>query len=348
MAKTIEKTPPQLGVAKPARRTSSKLRTVERVPSKLRKVSTVTGGAISSRLAADSSAISTTDPTAGLSADVTDEMLAGAPTFGNLLSSIAAAVLGAQEDLDASVAQTVSEMADTTIEVATTVIQHLNDDGLPSAEDTEVITQELSLLNFALPPLVKFDYVALSMKLRAESVDAKSGITFKQAGGTVGFGAGGGAGWAADLSLMFGSTSIESRRMTDLAQNEIALDAQLGERAATKPPDPVKMRTGPTILINANRLPDRVDMTVPSKPVSFRRLELTITLFSTTGQKLGGKALKIDGGVFGTLDGTTGAEGTAGVGVLQRMIERKADQPEGQFTLTATYGDMSRELAATL
>lgn len=315
---------------------------VERVPTKRRKARAIRGGSVAplrSEAAAKLSLAASTSQPAGLSADVTDELAQAAPTFGNLLRSIGTAVVASQQALDKGVVDTVNSMANTTIDVATTVIQHLDDNGLPNAEATEVITQELSLLNFAMPTVHQWQHVAVSMDLEAAKVDSKSGLTFKQAGGSLGFGAGGGAGWGASLSLMFGSTSIDSRSEAAWAKSQIMLDAQLSPRRTTKLPDPVKMRKGPMIIINAERKDDS-DLT---KPNASRRLELTITLLKATGAKHPVQALLVDAGVFGNKDGTTDIDGK-----LLRTLERKPELPEGKFPFTVTFGEMSRQIVVTL
>jgi hypothetical protein len=316
---------------------------VERVSTKRRKVRAIPGsmgGPLQSAGAGGEFLQTAGGSPAGLSADVTDELAQAAPTFGNLLRSIGTAVVASQQALDKGVVDTVNSMADTTIEVATTVIQHLDDDGLPNAEATEVITQELSLLNYAMPTVHQWGHVALSMDLEAAQVDSKSGLTFKQAGGSLGFGAGGGAGWGASLSLMFGSTSIDSRSEASWAKSQIMLDAQLSPRRTTKLPDPVKMRKGPIIIINAERKDD-ADMT---KSDALRRLEVTITLLKATGEKHAGKTLLVDAGVFGPRGGLTEPDGKLPLITL----ERKAPLPEGKFSITVTFGEMSREIVVTL
>lgn len=318
---------------------------VAKIPTRTRKAHATAGGrlaAVRASAAADNSALDLAaeeSAPAGLAADITDELAQGAPTFGNVLSLLGEAVLGAQKVLDDGVIQAINSMADTKIELVTTVIQHLDDDGLPSAKDTEIVTQELSLLPFVMPTMHRFERVGVSLDLEAASADAKSGIIFKQAGGAVGFGGGLGRGWSTDLGLMFGSTSVESRTQSDWARSEVRLDAELGRRAATKPPAPFRMRKGPVMLVSADRKDDS-DLT---KPGALRKLELTITLLTTDGARHAAQPLRIDAGVFGPLDGTTDING-----VLVKTLQRDAKLPEGNFPITITFGDMDTLTVVTV
>lgn len=276
----------------------------------------------------------------GLSADVTSELAEAAPTFGNVLRSIGAAVIDSQKALDLSVVETINSVADAKIEIATTVIQHLNDDGLPDPDATEIVTEEISLLQYATPTVHQWQYVALSMDLEAAQVDRKSGVTFKQAQGSVGVGVGG-SGWGADLSLMFNSTAVESRTQSDWARSRLNFDAQLERRKTSKLADPVKLAKGPVIFIDTKRLKDETD----SDGKVTRKLEINVTLINSTGTPLKNKNIDVDAGVLGNFTRQTATDGK-----IDQVIEllRGASQPEAQFPIIVSFGQMTRQITITL
>lgn len=272
-------------------------------------------------------------------ADVTDELLEAAPTFGNMLKTVGVAVANAQRALDESVIQTVQKMVDSKVQIATEVVQFLNDDGLPDASKTEVVTQEVSLISLATPPLHEWKQVALTMDLDVSEIDARAGITFKQEQATLGlqFGVGG---FGASGSVSFDSTSIDSRFRSDFARGTLTLDATLGPRATTKFQDPVKILKGPLISVSVGAL--RTD-----KNAGVRTVSLDIKVRKGNGDVNSGKPLEItapgllsslsDSGITRTSDGGLNAE-------LTRTIGSGDPPPPQQFTVTITMRQIRRVL----
>src|SRR5512133_3233449 len=84
----------------------------------------------------------------GLGADVSGELETIAPTFGTILAAIGDGVANAQTALDKSVVDTVQALANTKITVVSEVVEVLDDDGLPDVEQTQLITQNVSVLNY--------------------------------------------------------------------------------------------------------------------------------------------------------------------------------------------------------
>ena len=93
-----------------------------------------------------------------------------------------------QAALDQGVIDTVNTLGNTNITVVTDVIQHLNDDGEPDPALTELVTTDLSVLNFFTPTIHEWKRVALSMDLSVGAFSESDGLTFnaEQSGGGVG------------------------------------------------------------------------------------------------------------------------------------------------------------------
>ncbi len=64
-----------------------------------------------------------------------------------------------------------------TITVVTDVVQELNDDGLPVPTATQLVTQNVSLINFVRPTAHQWSHVALRMDMTVGAVDNERGIT---------------------------------------------------------------------------------------------------------------------------------------------------------------------------
>src|SRR6476661_8717121 len=116
--------------------------------------------------------------TATLAADVSGQLRTVAPTFGQVLKSIGTGVANSQKALDAGVIDTVRDLADTEITVVTDVIQHLNDDGEPDPAQTQLVSTDLSVLNFFMPTIHEWKRVAVSMDLSVGAFNEKDGVSF--------------------------------------------------------------------------------------------------------------------------------------------------------------------------
>ena len=168
-------------------------------------------------------------------ADVSGQLKAVAPTFGDVLKSIGIGVADSQAALDQGVISTVNELADTNITVVTDVIQHLDDDGLPVAADTELVSTDLSVLNFFMPTVHEWKRVALSMDLSCGAFNESDGLSFnaKQSGGGVG---GAGLFWGfLGVNYEYGYDNEQNgtrshEQEASWSSGEVRIDAILGPR----------------------------------------------------------------------------------------------------------------------
>jgi hypothetical protein len=193
--------------------------------------------------------------TESLEADVSDELGRVAPTFGNVLSSIGIGVAESQTALDASVIDTVKELADTKVTVVTDVIQVLDDDGLPDVDETKLVTKEVSVLNFFTPTVHEWKSVSLSMDLEVGEIDNQQGLSFtaKQYSSQLtatglfwGF-----VGWFHhSKSESTTRLSSESRQEADWSRGQVRMDASLGPRRSERFPVAAEVAVGPQLFFS--------------------------------------------------------------------------------------------------
>src|SRR5262249_62261753 len=110
--------------------------------------------------------------------DVTDRLDAALPAFGNVLAAIGNGVATSQTALDHGVIDTVNELNGTNITVLTDVVEVLNGDGLPDAAQTQLITQDLSVLNFFAPVFHEWKNVSIAMDLSVGAFHESQGLMF--------------------------------------------------------------------------------------------------------------------------------------------------------------------------
>lgn len=193
--------------------------------------------------------------TSALAADVSGQLQAVAPTFGSVLSSIGIGVADSQTALDKGVVDTVNELSDTNITVVTDVIQHLDDDGLPDTSLTELVSTDLSVLNFFMPTVHEWKRVAISMDLSVGAFSETDGVQFnaEQQGGGVG-----GAGLFWGFVGVSETTSYDNDQMgsrthqqeASWSAGEVRLDATLGPRTTGTLPVASQVSVGPQIVFS--------------------------------------------------------------------------------------------------
>ncbi len=292
---------------------------------------------------------------AALGADVSGQLKAVAPTFGDVLKSIGIGVADSQTALDKGVITTVNELADTNITVVTDVIQHLDDDGLPVAEDTELVSTDLSVLNFFMPTVHEWKRVALSMDLSCGAFSESDGISFnaRQSGG--GFG-GAGLLWGflgVNSTYDYERTQMGSRdheQEASWSAGEVRLDAILGPRTTGKLPVPSQVSIGPQIVFSQGPVKDKA---VAGAGVN-RSVDVLVTVRKAGGDVNPGVPLRIEaGGLRTSFSSTapfsgnqTNAEGQVLVTVTRNVPNAGASG--ARITLVARLGAMSQSYALTI
>jgi hypothetical protein len=191
--------------------------------------------------------------TATLAADVSGQLRTVAPTFGQVLKSIGTGVAESQKALDHGVIQTVKDLADTEITVVTDVIQHLDDDGEPNPAETQLISTDLSVLNFFMPTIHEWKRVAVSMDLSVGEFNESDGVSFHAHQGSSGVGTVGlfwgfvGVGEEHDISHdQFGDQSHQQE--ASWSRGRVRLGRSLGPRRVVVP-HPRRSRSAPDRLL---------------------------------------------------------------------------------------------------
>lgn len=208
-----------------------------------------------------------------------------APTFGNVLKSIGQGVASSQEALDQGVIQTVNALNDTKITVVTDVVLKLDDDGMPVVSDNDLISQEVSVLNYVSPTIHEWKHVALSMDLTMSSISEERGIEFSREQRIINFHTyglfWGFLGWTdMDDQTNRSSFSQQTKREVDWERGQVRLDAMLGPRTTTKFPVPAQVMTGPQLFINPGSV---VESKNTEGVVTERSLDLFIKIIKSDG-----------------------------------------------------------------
>jgi len=294
--------------------------------------------------------------TGALAADVSGQLKAVAPTFGQVLGSIGTGVAESQTALDKGVVDSVNTLANTNVKVVTDVIQHLGDDGLPDVSKTELITQDLSVLNFFMPTVHEWKRVILSMDLNVGAFDNEQGLSFsaEQSGG--GFG-GVGLFWGFvglnetydyDNHQIFDRTT---KQEASWSQGQVRLDATLGPRTTGKLPVPDTVVVGPQITMAQGTVKDT---TIGGGGGVKRSVDVLITVLKRDGSANPTVPLTLETGPllpsFATTGGfngsTTNAQGQVKV-TLSRNLPAAGANPV-KVPVTVRMNSFSQTLTLTI
>jgi hypothetical protein len=290
-----------------------------------------------------------------LAADVSGQLKAVAPTFGSVLSSIGIGVADSQTALDKGVIDTVNELSNTNITVVTDVIQHLDDDGLPDTSLTELVSTDLSVLNFFMPTIHEWKRVAISMDLSVGAFSESDGVQFNAKQSVSG---GGGVG------LFWGFVGIETDYSSNASQSasraheqeaswsagEVRLDAVLGPRTTGKLPVASQVSVGPQIVFSQGATKE---VAVAGHGVN-RSVDLLITVLKAAGDANPnlGLAVTADGlrTAFSTTAPFTGSITNNDGQVLLTVTRNVANAGTGAInaTVIARLGSFSQPFTLTI
>lgn len=292
--------------------------------------------------------------TAALAADVSGQLQTVAPTFGDVLRSIGTGVAESQKALDAGVIDTVRDLATTNISVVTDVVQHLNDDGEPNPAVTEVISTDLSVLNFFMPTIHEWKRVSLQMDLSVGAFSESNGVQFSAHQHSEGVSVAGlfwgflGVGETHDFDA-FQSTGLEHQQESSWSQGDVRVDAIMGPRTTQSFPTPTRVDVGPQIVFSQGAL---TETPVAGAGVN-RSIDVLVRVLTHAGAANPGKALTVQAAplrfAFSTTapftGSTTNAEGNvqvtftrnvanAGVGAVRVPIAVRLNSLTQTFDLT--------------
>lgn len=274
-----------------------------------------------------------------LEADVSDQLRLG-PTFGEVLRSIGMGIATSQEALDAGVVATAKQLSDAQVKVVTDVIQELDDDGLPDVNRTQLIEEEVSLINFVTPTVHEWSHMALSMDLSVGQIDSESGFTFDRnqtttvnanvavLGGLFSFGV---------TTTKTSSTYVhrETDREVNWAQGQVRMDAMLRPRRVENFTPPAEVIIGPQIFFSQGS----VQETTSPEGVLERMLPLTVTVRKADGSVNPSVILDLDAGPFATSfidDATFNGSTTNADGQIRVELRRSIPNPRFRRPLKAT------------
>lgn len=284
-----------------------------------------------------------------LAADASGQVEGIAPTFGNILSSVGLGVANSQAALDKGVVDTVKKLSDTKITVVTEVVEELDDDGLPDPEATQLITNELSVLNFVTPTVHEWKHVALSMDMSVGAMDNETGVTYNvnstsTSSGSIGafFGLVG-VGYKT-TSTTYGNMMANTDREAQWSEGVVQLDATLGPRRTGKFPVPASVSIGPQIFFSQGSVVE----TKVANVVTERSVDVLINVRKASGAANPGKAIELEAGgllpSFSTTapftGSTTDADGQCKV-TLRRTITPGFGQT-GKRSITVRLGQISK------
>lgn len=284
-----------------------------------------------------------------LAADASGQLEAVAPTFGNILSSVGLGVANSQAALDKGVIDTVKKLADTKITVVTEVVEELNDDGLPNPSATQLVTNELSVLNFVTPTVHEWKHVALSMDMSVGAMDNETGVSYSVSRKSSGVGSYGlffgavGVGYLSNNSD-FRSMSANSDQEAQWSEGSVRLDATLAPRRTGKFPVPASVSIGPQLFVSQGSLVE----TKVGSVVTERSVDVLITVLKANGAVNPSKPIELEAAgllpsfssVAPFTGSTTNADGQCKV-TLRRSITPGFGQTSKR-TLTVRLGQISK------
>jgi len=286
---------------------------------------------------------------ATLGADVSGQLRAVAPTFGQVLNSVGTGVADSQTALDKGVIDTVNALAAKKIKVITDVVQHLNDDGEPVPADTELFSTDLSVLSFFMPTIHEWKRVAVSMDLTVGAFSETDGLNFNahQGGGGVGV-----------VGLFWGflgvgettsfdhsqSATVKHEQEASWSAGEVRLDATLGPRQTGNFPAPTQMSVGPQIVFSQGAV---TETPVAGAGVN-RSIDVTVSVRTAAGLANPTKSIVVDAaGLRTSFSNTapfTGALTNAAGQVLVTITRNVPNSGTGpvRATLVARLGHFSQ------
>jgi hypothetical protein len=285
----------------------------------------------------------------GLGADVSGQLETIAPTFGNILSSVGLGVANSQAALDKGVIDTVKKLSDTKITVITEVVEQLDDNGLPDVAATQLVTNELSVLNFVTPTVHEWKHVSLSLDMSVGAMDDETGMSYsvdstRQSMGTAGaFFGFVGLGYMSNSST-YQSMQASSHRESQWANGVVQLDAVLAPRRTSKFPVPATVSIGPQMYVSQGAVVE----TKVGGIVTERGVDVLITVRKADGAVNPSKSIDLDSaGLLPSFSSaspftgsTTNSDGQCKVN-LKRSITPGFGAPFKR-TLTLRLGQLSR------
>lgn len=290
-----------------------------------------------------------------LGADVSGQLRTVAPTFGEVLAAVGVGVADSQAALDKGVIDTVHDLASTKITVVTDVIQHLNDDGEPDPAQTELVSTDLSVLNFFMPTIHEWKRVALSMDLSVGAFSESDGLTFhaRQQGGGVGgvglFWGFVGIGYDYDYDNQQ-SFSQSHQQEASWSAGEVRIDATLAPRQTGKFPIPAQISVGPQIVFSQGAVKE---VAVAGAGIN-RSIDVLVSVLKAAGDPNPNKAITVDAGPlrtsFSSTAGFTGSTTNANGQILVTITRNVPNAGTGpaKVPVSVRLGGLAQAFTLTI
>ena len=289
-----------------------------------------------------------------LEADVSGELAGLAPTFGDVLLSIGTGVADSQSALDQGLINTATQLSNTKITFVSEVIQELDDDGIPDASKTQLISSDVSLINFVSPTVHEWKHVALSMDLEVAATDYETGVSFRRDQTTEGVHAyglfWGFLGWF-DTDTIKRSTSVTTNtdRETDWARGQVRMDAMLGPRSMDKFPVPADVSIGPQIYFSQGSVTEIKS----GDTVTSRSMDMVIKVLKADGSANPSVNIEVDPDRYAlsySTDGDYNGSTTNSQGEIKITLTRNIPNARflGAMRITAQLGQLSKTIEITL
>lgn len=289
--------------------------------------------------------------TLDVGADVTSQLNQAIPAFGNVIAAIGNGVATSQQALDKSVVDTVNKLNTTNITVVTQVVEVLNDDGLPDGSKTQLVTQNVSVLNYFSPIVHEWKNVAIAMDLEVGSFHADQGLQFSrtqevQTVSAVGL-FWGFVGWFdTEDKTTTSSLTVSNTQEVAWQQGQVRVDALLGPRNTSRFPTPDSVTIGPQIYISQGAVIEQK----AGQVVTARTLNVVIEVRKASGIANPGVNLVVDAG--GLLPSFIGGTSTTDAnGVVRMTLTRNLTAGFTgfqKFTVTVSLGDLQKTFNVTL
>ena len=286
----------------------------------------------------------------GVGEDVAKKLGDNAGIFGNVLASVGIAVAESQKALDDGVIAGIKKLNDTRIRVVTQVVQELNEDGVPDASKTKLITNELSALNFFTPAFHHFEQVELSMDLTVGEFHAEQGLKFhneQQSSSFAGGGSWGFGGWF-NASHSSSQQNLEINRSQDVAwsSGQVHVSALLTERPTGTFPAPATVEIGPQLYITQGPISEQKTGEV----VTGRSVDVVIQVRKRDGSPMqNGVNISVEAGAL--LPSFTNGSATDDQGKVKVKLTRNlpgSSKDFGRFPCFAALGAKRKTFNITL
>lgn len=270
----------------------------------------------------------------GAGEDAARRLGEGAPVFGQVLESVGLAIAESQKALDEGVITGIKKLNDTKIKVVTQVVQELTEDGLPDASKTQLVTNELSVLNFFVPTFHEWKNVELAMDLTIGEFDAEQGVKFHAQQESTSVGGGfskswgfGGAGWfGVSRAETEQTVNVDNLQDVSWSSGQVRVSALLGPRRTGKFPTPANVEIAPQIYVTQGGISEQKTDDV----VTSRAVDLMIEIRKRDGSTMQqGVPIVVESGGLLPDFGNTGSVTDAKGRVKVKLTRSLAGAPKG-------------------